>query len=600
MRRVAPYLCLCALLFGGARAEAQEVREETSGHASSLRAVTAQAKKEGKAGFPNLYDGDAGTVVFATFDLRNADLILMTADAAPERLLRSAQTAAKGAGFPKADFLTFSGPRFESVDVEFNDSLVKRGEARSEIALPLGRLRRALEEAGVPKPIAFAVRVDPLTTAALDGKPLPVGTRLLLAGEIPDGAILARKAERPPWAVPAAWAFALAGVAFVGWITLLPFRILLRRPAAPAPVETLDPKEVQAKYDAAKPWKTFGPLILPAVLLPLLTLGKPWLETLFAAVGMVFPPPPRWLPFAVFLPALLLLPVSVIVRRRRDRDAPTSRPDVHPEDDEGALFQKGLFLLPLMLLPGMILLMASLAFLTLLRGLDPSLRMLLAIGPGTVGLVAFLVLSMRASRGSVTTLGPGDPVHDAARELAARAGVRVRKVLLRRSAAPNAFADLGNNVGVTTRLRREFPPEEVRAILAHEIGHLRHRHVWRGFAFSLVFLAAWLGLRFGADGWMRAHLGEGPYALWSSPVWGFVALPFLSALVQGRGSRRREFEADRFAVEAVGDPEIVASALRRVHSLAQTPGTLRPTDEALSSHPSLSRRLAALKGMTAD
>ena len=592
MRSLAPYLCLLfALLFGSARA--QEVREESSGHGSSLRAATNLAKKEGKTGFPDLYDGDAGTVVLATFDLRNADLTLITEDATPERLLKSAQAAAQEAGYPQADFLTFSGTRSESVDIELNDSLVRRGDARTEIALPLGRIVRALERARVPKPIALAVVVDPLTTATLDGKPLPVGTRLLVASEIAEGATLARVAERPPWAKAVAYgAVALLGAIALGMYAI-PIVMIVRPPKPKIEPDTIpNPEEIQAKYDGAKIWMRLLPIFM---LLPflLVTLGKTQLEYIFAAIGTVFSAPPLWSSFAIFLPYLVLMPLASLLKRRREKANPPAIPAVHPEDDESNPF-KSLIFLPIALVPMMAFPFLMIAFPKILRGLDPMVRFAVLLVPMVLFASGMIIAVLRSSRARVTTLEPGDTVHDAARELASQAGVKVRKVQVKRSAAPNAFADLANNVGVTTRLKRDFPPEEVRAILAHEIGHLRHRHVRRGFALSLLFLGAWLGLWFSLDGWVKTHTSEGVYALWNSPLWGLFVIPLLARAALGRGSRRRELEADRFAVEAVGDPEIVASALRRVHTLSGTPGRLRPEDELLSTHPSLARRIAAL------
>ena len=66
-------------------------------------------------------------------------------------------------------------------------------------------------------------------------------------------------------------------------------------------------------------------------------------------------------------------------------------------------------------------------------------------------------------------------------------------------------------------------------------------------------------------------------------------------LISGRGQRTREREADALAVEWTGDPELVIRALTKLHTLAGTPGRLKPSDEFLSSHPSLAHRIEAIR-----
>ena len=590
--------CLGALVLGllALLAPGQTVSAEASGHGAEVRRAFNQAKTEHKAGWPDLANGDRGTLLAATFDLNNADLTLLTADLSGSKLLAVSQRAARASGYPQADYLTFGGSIYESVDIELNDSLVRRGDRSTSIEIPLGRVLQELRAAGISEPIAVSIRVDPLSTARLGNRELSVGTHLFLPDEIDSDAVLTRSVSRPAWAIPAAVVVTILGALIVLGMYALPIWTIARiaRPKPTAPVDAiLPPEEVQAKYDATKPWLRLIPL-LPLPFLLLTTLGKPWIELLFAGVGMVLPPPPPWTMLLLFVPLVLFLPATAILARRR-KNANESPPSTHPDDGDPAAGFRGIALMPLALLPGLLLLVASRAFPGSIRAVGPMAIPLFIFLPMALTFVLLVVTGLRQSRVQSITLVAGDPIFDEAHRLADRAGVRIRKVVVRRSPTANAFADLGSNVGVTTRLRRELPPEEVRAILAHEIGHLRHRHVWRGFAISLTVLSVWLGVKLGADDWMRSHLASGPYALWSSPVWGFLALPIVSAFVQGRGSRRREFEADRFAAEAVGDPEIVIRALERTHHLSQLPGALRKSDEALSTHPSLVRRIAALR-----
>lgn len=66
-------------------------------------------------------------------------------------------------------------------------------------------------------------------------------------------------------------------------------------------------------------------------------------------------------------------------------------------------------------------------------------------------------------------------------------------------------------------------------------------------------------------------------------------------LLLGRGRRQREAAADRFAVEVIGDQELVIATLTKLHTLNASPHQLRPSDEILSSHPSLVHRIEAIR-----
>ena len=74
-----------------------------------------------------------------------------------------------------------------------------------------------------------------------------------------------------------------------------------------------------------------------------------------------------------------------------------------------------------------------------------------------------------------------------------------------------------------------------------------------------------------------------------------VRSALICPLILGKSQRRREVEADRFAVEQTGDPELVIRALRKLHTLSATPHMLKPSDENLMMHPSLAHRIEAIR-----
>jgi STE24 endopeptidase len=177
----------------------------------------------------------------------------------------------------------------------------------------------------------------------------------------------------------------------------------------------------------------------------------------------------------------------------------------------------------------------------------------------------------------------------------------------RRSAHGNAyFTGLGaaKRVVFFDTLLAKLSPAEVEAVLAHELGHFKHRHVMKRivmmFALSLLGLAllGWLASR----SWFYAALGVQPnlalpndalalllFAL-VLPVFGFFLSPLGSLL-----SRRHEFEADAYACTQASSADL-ANALIKLHE--DNAATLTPDPVYVRfyySHPPAAERIAALK-----
>ena len=176
----------------------------------------------------------------------------------------------------------------------------------------------------------------------------------------------------------------------------------------------------------------------------------------------------------------------------------------------------------------------------------------------------------------------------------------------RRSAHGNAyFTGLGaaKRVVFFDTLLAKLSPGEVEAVLAHELGHFRHRHVQQRIVvmFALSFLGlALLGWLAGQSGFYRG-LGVSPNLAASNdalalllflmvvPVFGFFISP-LSALL----SRRHEFQADAYACAQASGAEL-GSALLKLHE--DNAATLTPDPLYVRfyySHPPASERIAAL------
>jgi STE24 endopeptidase len=173
----------------------------------------------------------------------------------------------------------------------------------------------------------------------------------------------------------------------------------------------------------------------------------------------------------------------------------------------------------------------------------------------------------------------------------------------RRSAKGNAFfTGFGRNKRIAlfdTLISKQSVPELV-AVLAHEIGHHKRGHIWKGFALgvaqtgALLFLLSltlrWPAL-FEAFGLERvsAHAGMAVFGILFAPI--SLALNFpLKAY-----SRKNEFEADRFAVDHLGAGGDLASALKKLSADSLANLTPHPFYVALHyTHPPLARRVARL------
>ncbi len=164
-------------------------------------------------------------------------------------------------------------------------------------------------------------------------------------------------------------------------------------------------------------------------------------------------------------------------------------------------------------------------------------------------------------------------------ELAQRAQLPMPKVYLIEEDAPNAFAT-GRNpenaaVAATTGILRVLSERELRGVMAHELAHVRHRDILIStvsatMAGAISMLANFAMFFGGRDSEGRS----------TNPIVGLLVMllaPLAASLIQMAISRAREFEADRGGAEISGDPRALASALQKIHQVAQ--GIALPTAE---------------------
>ncbi|MBE0478194.1 M48 family metalloprotease [Candidatus Aerophobetes bacterium] len=175
-------------------------------------------------------------------------------------------------------------------------------------------------------------------------------------------------------------------------------------------------------------------------------------------------------------------------------------------------------------------------------------------------------------------------LHIMVAELAQRASIPKPRLGISRISIPNAFA-FGRSlkdgrVCVTEGITRLLSKEELKAVLGHEIAHLKHRDMVVITVLSVVpLIFYWLAwsLMWGGMAGGRRREGGGYAALIGLAAF---ALYFLTNLLVLYGSRIREYYADERSVKIGNPPHYLASALYKlVYSSAQLRRSHRAKEE---------------------
>ena len=174
----------------------------------------------------------------------------------------------------------------------------------------------------------------------------------------------------------------------------------------------------------------------------------------------------------------------------------------------------------------------------------------------------------------------------------------------RRSTKANAFfAGFGRNkrIALYDTLIEKHPEPELIAVLAHEIGHFKCRHIVQRMVVAVIQMAVvFLLMGFFLN---NARLHEA-FGIAQPRVWlGFVFFLFLFEPVQlilgilgNLWSRKHEFEADAYAARVTGSPRPLMEGLKRLSRDTLANLTPHPLHVFLHySHPPMPQRLAALE-----
>jgi heat shock protein HtpX len=173
-------------------------------------------------------------------------------------------------------------------------------------------------------------------------------------------------------------------------------------------------------------------------------------------------------------------------------------------------------------------------------------------------------------------------LHAEVAELAQKAGIPKPKVGVSHLSIPNAFAFgrtiRDGRVCITRGIQRLLSKDELKAVLGHEISHLKHRDMMIITLLSVIpLILYWIAfsLMWGGIGGRRQ--GEG-YAAFIGM--GAFLLYFLTNFLVLYGSRIREYYADEGSVNLGNPPHQLGSALYRlVYSSAQLKKNPRAQEE---------------------
>lgn len=205
---------------------------------------------------------------------------------------------------------------------------------------------------------------------------------------------------------------------------------------------------------------------------------------------------------------------------------------------------------------------------------------------------------------------------DTVRRQAEQAGIGMPEVAVYDAPEPNAFATGAsrNNalVAVSTGLLRAMQPDEVEAVLAHEVSHVANGDMVtlaliQGVVNTFVIFLSRVVGHLVDRVIFKTERGHGP-AFWVTTIIAELLLGILASIIVMWFSRRREFRADAGAADLAGRQKMIA-ALQRLANARTEPLPDKMAAFGISgmkgagikrlfmTHPPLEERIAALREM---
>lgn len=179
----------------------------------------------------------------------------------------------------------------------------------------------------------------------------------------------------------------------------------------------------------------------------------------------------------------------------------------------------------------------------------------------------------------------------------------------RRSSKSNAFfTGFGKNkrIALFDTLIEKLGTGEMIAVLAHEIGHYKKKHIRNGMVISFLHTGV---LFFLLSLFLYEERLYQAFFMNSTPVYAgllffgmlYTPLDMILSVFMNIISRKNEFQADRFAAETTHKPREMIAALKKLSESNLSNLTPHPFNVFVNySHPPVLERIKALKGMEID
>ena len=208
-------------------------------------------------------------------------------------------------------------------------------------------------------------------------------------------------------------------------------------------------------------------------------------------------------------------------------------------------------------------------------------------------------------------------LHKTVMDLSKEAGIPKPKVYIVPTATPNAFATGRNpknaSVACTEGILHLLNDEELKGVLAHELGHVKNRDILvQTIAATIAAVISYIAMiaRWGAIFGSRDDNAGELFAVLALSI----LTPIIATILQLAISRSREYMADATGARLAGNPQALANALRKLEHenkrqplkggnvatssmFIVNPFSAKGMMALLSTHPPMEKRIKRLEEM---
>lgn len=160
--------------------------------------------------------------------------------------------------------------------------------------------------------------------------------------------------------------------------------------------------------------------------------------------------------------------------------------------------------------------------------------------------------------------------------------------LLIANAAVAGTLPWNRRIFLTDALLEYFTDEEIETVVAHELGHIRYKHIETYMLFSFFYLLSYPFFYVLIEEPLLTHFGESEIL---SALCSLTFLIIYFVFIFRYLSRRCEHQADLYAVRLTEKPEAFKTALMKLAVLNSVPKSIRRFFEIFNTHPSIERRI---------